>query len=265
MLKARVLTALVLLPLFLLALFYLPVVGWMLLTGIIVLLAWDEWLKLTGINKTSYRLGGALLLAGIMYATRWQALDAYSISLFGTVLWLVLFVQLIWVSDAILWSRWLRRLVGLVVLTIAWWLLCWLRGQWEGQWWILGFLCIIWIADTGAYFAGRALGKHKLAPSISPGKTIEGVIGGVVLVCIATAGLYFAVPILPLPAMLSVAILVALVSVGGDLYESRLKRMEGIKDSSQILPGHGGILDRIDSLIAGLPFFVLSILLVGVF
>ena len=126
-------------------------------------------------------------------------------------------------------------------------------------------LLLIWITDSGAYFAGRALGRHKLSPIISPGKSIEGVVGGL-LSCLMFsffAASYFAIDGRSFFMLMS--LFVAFISVYGDLFESLIKRRAKVKDSGNILPGHGGMLDRIDSLVAAGPVFLLSILLSEMF
>jgi len=123
-------------------------------------------------------------------------------------------------------------------------------------------MAIVWIADSAAYFAGRRFGKRKLAPSISPGKTWEGVYGALFAVGIYALALLpfaeragYSEPLLPAVVVAWVALVLALagVSIVGDLFESQLKRQRGVKDSGKLLPGHGGILDRIDALMAALP------------
>ncbi len=131
---------------------------------------------------------------------------------------------------------------------------------------LLYLFFLVFAADTGAYFAGRTLGRHKLAPGISPGKTVEGAIGGVLLCAVwaATAGVYvFATSGTDTYWLIALSLLVALVSIIGDLTESMFKRMVGIKDSGTLLPGHGGILDRVDSILAAAPVMVLGIYLTG--
>ncbi|MGV0951420.1 MAG: phosphatidate cytidylyltransferase, partial [Azonexus sp.] len=153
-------------------------------------------------------------------------------------------------------------IVGLVVLFPAWLALVQLRVAGPGV--LLAILAIVWMADVAAYFSGKRFGKHKLAPSISPGKTWEGAIGGgigVVLYGIALR-LGFAFEPVGLPLWVFGLLAVTAISIMGDLYESMLKRQAGIKDSSNVLPGHGGVLDRIDSLTSTLPVVALLWLLV---
>ncbi|MBL7004699.1 MAG: phosphatidate cytidylyltransferase [Gammaproteobacteria bacterium] len=135
----------------------------------------------------------------------------------------------------------------------------------QGGWFMLYLMSIVWVADIGAYFSGKRFGKHKLAPAISPGKSIEGVIGGLLLNVIWAWLVFtqFSHWGMSLPEFMIVSLLAALISVPGDLYESILKRQAGMKDSGTILPGHGGILDRIDSVIAAAPVFVAGLFLVG--
>jgi phosphatidate cytidylyltransferase len=135
----------------------------------------------------------------------------------------------------------------------------------EGHGWLLVALAIVWAADTGAYFSGRAFGRRKLAPRISPNKTVEGLAGGTLAaVAVAVAGaalLGTGASMLPLVAL--VAFLTVLFSVVGDLFESLLKRHVGAKDSGDLIPGHGGLLDRLDSVLAALPVFALGKIWLG--
>jgi phosphatidate cytidylyltransferase len=180
-----------------------------------------------------------------------------------------------------------------LVLAAAWWLvaLCWvaLRPECAGRWptavagwlvlvpagvallqlwldpafglrWLLYVLLLVWAADTGAYFAGRAFGRHKLAPRVSPGKTWEGAAGGLLLVAILAI---FAAPVLGRagPGFVGLSLVVAAFSIVGDLIESLFKRHAGLKDSGRLIPGHGGLMDRIDSILAAAPLMLLASLL----
>jgi len=152
---------------------------------------------------------------------------------------------------------------ALASITFAWYSLCWLRDQPSGEYLVLLLLVIIWSADIGAYFSGRRWGRHKLAPTISPGKTREGLLGGALLAALCTVLVaHWIIPLQPAPAILIIlAMLTTLFSAAGDLFISLHKRTVGLKDSGKLFPGHGGVLDRFDSLLAGAPFFALGVLL----
>jgi len=148
-------------------------------------------------------------------------------------------------------------LIGLLVLLPAWQGLVLLKHWPLGNWLILSVMVLVWAADIGAYFSGRAFGKRKLAPQVSPGKSWEGVYGGlaVSLVITLVVGISRDWGVGQILLGLLGAALVVMASVIGDLTESMFKRRSGIKDSSNLLPGHGGVLDRIDSLTAAIPLF----------
>ena len=154
---------------------------------------------------------------------------------------------------------------SLAALTFSWIALFFLRGQTAGPWWILILLLIIWSADTGAYFAGRAYGKRKLAPLISPSKTMAGLWGGLLTAALVALLAVNFIPAIQAPAvkLIPLVLITAFISVFGDLFISLHKRRTGHKDSGGIFPGHGGVLDRFDSLFAGAPFFALGKLLLG--
>lgn len=261
MLKSRVLTALVLLPLVLWMVF--ADVSWLFGTGVglVVLIAAWEW---SGLIELKHRW------------SRWNflALIAVSISFFyaGTPgVWLtpILGVGIAWWLVALfLLARaaggkrlrlvgWRGVLVGWLVLVPAWCALYWLHLLPGGAWFVMLLFLLVWSADIGAYFTGRRFGRRKLAPAISPGKTLEGVAGGatLALLLLLCVPLVSGWPPLPLTGLFSLAVTVILVSVAGDLFESLLKRGQGVKDSGSLLPGHGGMLDRVDSLTAAAPVF----------
>lgn len=264
MLKQRVITAILLLLVLVPAALWLPAPGWALFTaGVIALGAW-EWGALAGLSAGGRKIYAALLFALMAVAVGLAQAYQPALMTWGVAeaqLGLLIFyglASLFWVALVPLWlrQRWSPRggagaLLGLVVLLPAWLAVVQLRALGLGV--LLAVLALAWVADIAAYFSGRAFGKHKLAPSVSPGKTWEGVAGAIVGV------LLFGFWLGPWPAGVALSlwafILVLLtgVSVVGDLFESLLKRLAGIKDSSQLLPGHGGILDRIDSLTAILP------------
>ena len=153
-------------------------------------------------------------------------------------------------------SRPLLAVVGVVVLLPLWHALTWLQLIPER---LLVALAVVWIADTAAYFAGRAFGRHKLAPSISPGKTWEGVVGALAAVCTGWAALALLAPDFhgQLASGPLIAALLTAMSIQGDLFESWMKRQAGLKDSGALLPGHGGLLDRVDALTSTVPLAAL--------
>ncbi len=153
-----------------------------------------------------------------------------------------------------------RTIAGLLVLVPAWAALVVLHSRFDHGYFVL-LAFIIWGADTGAYFAGRAFGKRKLAPNVSPGKSWEGVIGGLLVALLAAlVATYWLTPLGGYPAFFLLVLLTVFISVLGDLSESLFKRVMKLKDSGGILPGHGGVLDRIDSLTAAGPLFTLGLL-----
>lgn len=269
MLKTRVITALVLMALLLPSLFYLPQGAWALLVAAFVGIAAWEWGALLGKAGSSRMvIGVATTLvcatlswldpnaigAGTAYSpARPWVLVAYGIA---TAFWCC--VIPLWLKYKWSLSGVGGMLVGAVVLVPTWLAMVQLRTLGAGV--LLSIFAVVWMADIAAYFSGKAFGKHKLAPSISPGKTWEGAIGagvGVIVYGLVIRQIV-AQDLLPLPLWIVVLVGVTAVSIVGDLYESLLKRKAGIKDSSNILPGHGGVLDRIDSLTSTLPVVALA-------
>ncbi|WP_148253280.1 phosphatidate cytidylyltransferase [Aidingimonas lacisalsi] len=260
MLKQRVLTALLLAPPILVGLFGLQGLPYALFTACIVLLASWEWTNLAGVITTRARLIGVVVVAVAMMALWWSHSVQQAWPLWvGAIGWLV---NLYWVARyPETQSQWAsipgRLMMGVWVLLPCW--VGFLQLRDSGAEWLLFVLLLVWCADTGAYFAGRRFGRRKLAPSVSPGKSWEGVFGGMIvtallaLVFISWQRLDVGQGVLLITGTLAVT----LVSVLGDLLESMLKRTRGIKDSSALLPGHGGILDRLDSLTAAVPLFAL--------
>jgi len=181
----------------------------------------------------------------------------------GCLAWLLMFSRLYVFRDGDRPDHSFRRLGFLSALgatTFCWFSLSWLHDQPNGPYIVFLILLIIWASDVGAYFSGKQFGRRKLAPVISPKKTWEGVYGGIALAIAAAflwsdfiAGLH-----IPAGALLTMTVLTTLASVGGDLFISIHKRTVGLKDTGTVFPGHGGILDRYDSLLAGAPFFALA-------
>ncbi|MGS2717103.1 phosphatidate cytidylyltransferase [Eionea flava] len=277
MLKKRVITAICLVTVFLLDLLLLPAPWFTSLTAIVILVAAWEWAGLSSFERTRHRVIYCFLTLlaslGLLYFTGISNGFSSSEPNFNNVL-TVLTVAGVWWSVALLWvqsypsssilwgGRWVRSLMGFFVLLPCVIGLLYLHQQAFGIWLILWVAAIVSTADIFAYFSGRAFGRRKLAKEVSPGKSWEGVIGGV-LACtlLGLVVAYFADKNVWLT--LAVVIPTAFASVLGDLLESMVKRHRGIKDSGSILPGHGGVLDRIDGLTAAIPVFTLTLVMVG--
>ncbi len=283
MLKQRVVTALVLAAIFLASLFWLPVPLFAAFTAAVVLIAAWEWSNMAGFKRrrgriayvllTGLLLGGAGVYLNIITFTLDPfeplivsvSVDRYRDLLVIGVAWWAL--ALLWVqgypSSALLWSRRpVRALMGVLVLIPTWVALTYVRAQPGGAWLVLMIVAVVAAADIGGYFVGRRFGRHKLAINVSPGKTWQGFAGGV-LANLCLALLLWLVTPLSLAVVLLLVIPTSLVSVLGDLLESMVKRERGIKDSSGLLPGHGGVLDRVDSLTAAAPVFALVLLILA--
>lgn len=257
MLRARVLTALLLLGLTLAAIYLLPQGAFALLLGGVVLACGWEWSRLAGLESTAARGGAVAVLALAMLLIETQPAQARYVLWLASGFWVfAVFLVVRYPRDA----RWLSgvpvALMGLPVLVGAWWGLCAIRGAAQGGHWLLWLFCLVWGADIGAYFAGRRFGRRKLAPAVSPGKTWEGVFGGALL----SLGLTWTALALTdqwAPVWFPVVLALIALSIFGDLFESVLKRQRGVKDSGSLLPGHGGLLDRVDALLPVLPVFAL--------
>lgn len=267
MLKTRILTAALILPLFLAALFYLPAILWGALLLVLTVIGAQEWCKLAKFsvkNTTLYLILTTLLGGELLFLLSVAVVvDPYSPS-FITVYALSF---IFWIVGAPLLLRTGYPLKSpLVMMLIGWFVLvptCLALYQLReiSPLILLGLMATIWISDTAAYFAGRSFGKHKLAVTISPGKTWEGVIGALIAVLIYALVWNYLTEETFLSLFL-VPLLLVLVVLGiiGDLFESLVKRHAGVKDSGNILPGHGGILDRIDALTSTLPVAMLAFL-----
>ena len=270
-LKQRVLTALFLLPLVLAAIFALPSAWFLILLAIILLGGSWEYRRLAGFPHAGgyllVLLQAVILAALFSYRDSWDSHILLYLSA-ACIAWLLMFIRLpLYHPDAKPDGSYRLISFGTAILSITtgWFALSWIRMQSEGPWLILLLLLIVWAADTGAYFAGKRFGENKLAPHISPGKTKEGLLGGLIaapLVALAAASMMPLANVDP-GKVFMLSMVTALVSVGGDLMVSLHKRTSGIKDSSNLLPGHGGVLDRIDSLLAAAPFFALGLLVSG--
>jgi phosphatidate cytidylyltransferase len=268
-LKQRILTATVLVPLLLASLFLLPGTGWQLLSCLPIAVAAGEWASLAGFQQASRVAFIGIVLASCLAFVAALASAGFSAGAGGLSSLLLVAALMFWAIAAPLWlyRGWhvtqplLLGAVGWMVLVPAWLAAAFLQ---RSPWLLLAMLLVVWIADTAAYFAGRRFGRRKLAPQISPGKTWEGVIGAFIAVLIYAVLVSFVLqpsanPYDRLVTMIFVSALTVL-SIVGDLFESWIKRGAGAKDSGSLLPGHGGVLDRIDGLTAALPFAALYFL-----
>ncbi|MFC1684282.1 phosphatidate cytidylyltransferase [Pseudomonadota bacterium] len=269
MLAQRLLTAMLLIPLVVSGVLYLSTPRLALILAFIVLLGAQEWARLAGIQSKAGQWFYAMLVAFAL------ALSALVLSHPQLIFWLFAAVTAGWLLEVVGLLR-IRQvktdakglnlpkaLVGFLVLVPAWIALISLHGSGQhGPALVLFVMVLIWVADSGAYFAGRRWGRVKLAPAISPGKTREGVYGALAGSVVCGLVLAWMRPeIGGVVATIPLCMLTCLVSVEGDLFESLIKRQAGVKDSGSLLPGHGGVLDRIDSLTAAAPVFLFGLLL----
>jgi phosphatidate cytidylyltransferase len=268
MLRTRVITALVIAALLIPAIFLLEQAPWALLTALITGLAAWEFARLAGFcvaGQVRYGVVVAALAAAAAYFLSSPARLAVGTLLLGLS-------AAFWMLAVPFWLRtrrqvrahWLMALVGFVVLLPTWYALVALRERGPG--WLLGAIVLVAVADIAAYFFGRAFGRRKLAPNISPGKTWEGAWGAMATVTVLALALQAysgGLEPMRIGVLLLAMPLLTLVSIAGDLFESMLKRQAGLKDSSQLLPGHGGLLDRIDSHTAALPLMALLLACFG--
>ncbi|GAC19882.1 phosphatidate cytidylyltransferase [Paraglaciecola arctica] len=278
MLKQRIITALILAPLALFAILYLPLFSFQIMIAVVMGLGAWEWSSMSGMTRTYTKSAYAALVVAIClilsimlptdliwYQGQLNSLYTYILSV-AAIWWVVSLAMIIaYPNYTSVWytSKILRGIFGFLTLIPTWVAVVTLRTSlfdidpYYGASLIFYVLGIVWAADIGAFFVGVKFGKHKLRPEVSPGKTLEGLMGGVFAssAIIAFAALHYQVD----PSRIWLHILVGALTVGvsalGDLNESMFKRCAGIKDSGTLLPGHGGIMDRIDSLTAAFPVF----------
>ncbi|HET6564835.1 MAG TPA: phosphatidate cytidylyltransferase [Xanthomonadales bacterium] len=272
MLKTRIITALGIGLVAFFVLFVITAEAFRIFMAVLMLLGSWEFARLADLGKISrwvlLVVQSILLVLALVY---WNSLTTLALPLLAAAClsWCLMLLRLVSYRPGEkpgLNYRMLSFFCALASISFAWFALCWLRDQAGGVWLVLLLLFIIWAADIGAYFAGRRLGRHKLAPSISPGKTREGLAGGLLLALLVAQVLAYYTGSFTAPSwsLVLITATTALVSAGGDLFISIHKRTAGLKDSGQIFPGHGGVLDRFDSLLAGAPFFALGVLLMGI-
>lgn len=282
MLKSRIITALILIPIVIAALFMLPPLPFAIMIIAVSMLAAWEWGQFAGLGSPSQRVILAILCGIGLGALFWPTYNSplpllahpivegfllASLGWWGLALVMVLFYP----KSAQMWNKsyLLRLLFGVLTIVPFFWGMVTLRqygfeqNSYTGAWWLLYVMFLVWGADSGAYAFGKMFGKHKLAPKVSPGKTLEGLIGGLVTSALLAWLFSLYAPLhISLNTLLICSVIAVMASVLGDLTESMFKREAGIKDSGNLIPGHGGILDRIDSLTAAVPVFSCLILLI---
>lgn len=275
MLKNRILTALALTPLAVLAILYLPPDGFAVFWGSFMLVSAWEWAGLAGLPSNAHRIGYSLVVLAFMVIMRLTAADWAPIELPGWFYWPVVAWWFVCgmafrkIPERLLQIEYplgLKLGLGIFILLTAWASLTWLRVNFS-QYQVLYVSALIWVADIGAYFVGKRWGNTKLCEAISPGKTVEGVYGALLAaVPFAVAvGFWSDLSSVTLTDFVALSLATVIVSVIGDLFESLVKRIRGVKDSSNILPGHGGVLDRVDSLIAATSVFYAGSMMLNIF
>ncbi len=263
MLYQRILTAIPLIAFVFWIIFFQSTAVFFYFLLFVVLVSGFEWAKLSGVNSNSLRILFALIITIVTWAIP-QYLADY-------IVWLIYISALWWFSIGYYLKfakpkaanselKVDKLFIAFVVLPAAAFAMQKIHAMNHGADWLFYALALVWVADTGAYFSGKKFGKNKLAPHISPGKTKEGLLGAVIATSLYTlvASFYFELNTEQSALLVLLSIILTFISVSGDLYFSFLKREAGVKDSGNILPGHGGILDRIDSVLAAMPVFAVG-------
>ncbi|WP_348759037.1 phosphatidate cytidylyltransferase [Candidatus Methylocalor cossyra] len=268
-------TALILAPLAVLAVLLLPLDGFAALWGAVILIAAWEWTDLSGLEGVPSRAAAVGVVLAVLLTLRYSAVHWAPSVLPGWFYWPVVgwwflcglaFRQFPEKLLQLPYPRGVKLAVGGLVLISAWALMVWLRVNF-GPLQVLYLVVLVWVADAAAYFIGKRWGNTKLSEHISPGKTVEGAYGallGATLFAVAV-GLAFRFEAIQVADFAFLSLLTVMASICGDLLESLAKRVRGVKDSSAMLPGHGGLLDRIDSLLAAVAVFYAGSLALGIF
>lgn len=268
MLKQRIITGVALVFFVVLGVLTLPSTAFAIASAIVILgVGGWEWAKLTGLNDPTRQL--LFIISLVLFALAiYLSLKSFwpVLAVLGLLTWAaILYFLYNYTQGTLVYqnNKWLLRVAAFPVLLIAWSALLVLQA--ENAQMLLYLILLIAVADSSAYFAGRRFGKNKLAPELSPGKTLEGMMGAMLGAAIWSllAAFYFNLVWVDWAFFILLSIVTATLSIAGDLFESLIKREAGQKDSGKILPGHGGILDRIDSLLAALPFFTAGVWLFG--
>ncbi len=268
MLKLRIITALILIPLVVALAIYLPPPAFFLFTALIALAGAWEWSRLMEIKRSTGRILYLVLMCLMFFNSIY--ISSHVILIAGGVWWLVALLLVgVYPKLSGIWGRgvMLRGLMGMMVLLPCWRAINYIRNQQDGLYALLFLFVLIWGADTTAYFVGKKWGRQPLAAQVSPGKTVQGVVGALTFTVVATLIVMWLcqTPRVIMPWGVVLSLLTVIFSIVGDLFESALKRKAGLKDSGKLLPGHGGLLDRIDSLTAAAPVFALGALLLGMY
>lgn len=267
MLKLRLLSALLLAPLVVLGVLELNTAQFSLLTAAVMLIAAWEWSALASLRdfrlRTAYVVVTAALLALVWLAADYEPLvNAILVMAFAWWLFALFWItRPDWGGNHSQTNSLFKSLIGFGLIISTWLALVVLHSRADqGPVWVLFALLLVWVADSGAYFSGRIWGRNKLAPKVSPGKTWEGVYGALIACAVFAMG--FAVwkgfEGAEKASFILISMVTVLFSIAGDLFESLLKRHQGMKDSGTIIPGHGGILDRLDSMLAAVPIFLIG-------
>jgi phosphatidate cytidylyltransferase len=276
MLRQRVVTGLVLVAGFLAAIVFVPLPGLAVIFGFIVTLGGWEWARMAGwqsnVSRGLYAFILAATLGGVyVYCGLGASPQDSQVQPFLGLACLWWSVAMLWVksypASGALWGNMaMRSLMGLLILAPAWLAAVYLLSFARGGMLMVAMILIVVTADIGAYFSGKTFGKHKLAPEVSPAKTWEGFWGGVLACFLLSLAGWYLLPVqkqhIGLISVVTVVLITGVASVIGDLTVSMVKRQSGIKDSGNILPGHGGVLDRLDSIAAAAPVFALGLLMV---
>lgn len=253
----RIATAVLLLALFFPALLWAPAPFWAALAGLVLLLGAREWGRLADFPAPAGWLY-ALLLALLALALYVGGAATFGHALLALAAGFWILVAPMWLYRG--WPRgrwWVRAVVGAVVLLPTWVALVELRARGPGV--LLAVMAAVWVADSAAYYCGRAFGRRKLAPHVSPGKTWEGVAGAALALVIYSGALSRYAVHVSMAALVPLLLALMYFAILGDLFESWMKRQAGLKDSGHLLPGHGGVLDRVDALTAALPLAALAV------
>jgi len=268
MLKQRLLTATILIPFVVWGILQLSTPYLALILALIIIQGGWEWSGLMKVSSGGLRIGYVVVI-GLCLAAAWllvsrESTDWLALPVISLFWWLLAVVWILtYPKYSARWSPlWVKTIIGLLLLIPAWLAVVGLHGySAKGPYLVLYLLSLIWVADSGAYFGGRRWGKRKLAISVSPGKTWEGVFSALAAstVYAIVAAELFSLPGNQWPAFIVLSLVAVAFSIVGDLAESMFKRDAKVKDSGALLPGHGGVLDRIDSITSAAPVFIVGL------